>query len=133
MNSTPVRPASTIRLTAFVPPPPTPTTLITARKFPDWSLTLKVARPEAAVERAFTRFVSGRRLRGFYGPVNGEQRRRESTSTCDFKVATRDWTRGNGDVDVAARAPGERDQSARYRQLQGQSRRIAEPKLGPAR
>ncbi len=31
MNSTPVRPASTIRLTAFVPPPPTPTTLITAR------------------------------------------------------------------------------------------------------
>ena len=31
MNSTPRRPASTIRLTAFVPPPPTPTTLITAR------------------------------------------------------------------------------------------------------
>ena len=31
MNSTPVRPASTMRLTAFVPPPPTPTTLITAR------------------------------------------------------------------------------------------------------
>jgi hypothetical protein len=31
MNSTPVSPASTIRLTAFVPPPPTPTTLITAR------------------------------------------------------------------------------------------------------
>ena len=31
MNSTPERPASTIRLTAFVPPPPTPTTLITAR------------------------------------------------------------------------------------------------------
>ena len=30
-NSTPVRPASTMRLTAFVPPPPTPTTLITAR------------------------------------------------------------------------------------------------------
>ena len=27
----PVRPASTMRLTAFVPPPPTPTTLITAR------------------------------------------------------------------------------------------------------
>ena len=31
MNSTPPRPASTMRLTAFVPPPPTPTTLITAR------------------------------------------------------------------------------------------------------
>ena len=31
MNSTPLRPASTIRLTAFVPPPPTPTTLMTAR------------------------------------------------------------------------------------------------------
>ncbi len=31
MNSTPDRPASTIRVTAFVPPPPTPTTLITAR------------------------------------------------------------------------------------------------------
>ena len=31
MNSTPVNPASTIRLTAFVPPPPTPTTLMTAR------------------------------------------------------------------------------------------------------
>ena len=31
MNSTPLRPDSTMRLTAFVPPPPTPTTLITAR------------------------------------------------------------------------------------------------------
>ena len=31
MNSTPRRPASTMRLTAFVPPPPTPTTLMTAR------------------------------------------------------------------------------------------------------
>src|SRR5665811_1182520 len=31
MNSTPRRPASTIRLTAFVPPPPTPTTLMPAR------------------------------------------------------------------------------------------------------
>ena len=31
MNSTPFRPASTIRLTAFVPPPPMPTTLMTAR------------------------------------------------------------------------------------------------------
>ena len=31
MNSTPRRPASTIRLTALVPPPPTPTTLMTAR------------------------------------------------------------------------------------------------------
>jgi hypothetical protein len=31
MNSTPVRPASTMRLTAFVPAPPMPTTLITAR------------------------------------------------------------------------------------------------------
>ena len=31
MNSTPARPASTMRLTAFVPPPPTPTTLMTAR------------------------------------------------------------------------------------------------------
>ena len=31
MNSTPFRPASTMRLTALVPPPPTPTTLITAR------------------------------------------------------------------------------------------------------
>ncbi len=30
-NSTPRRPASTMRLTAFEPPPPTPTTLITAR------------------------------------------------------------------------------------------------------
>jgi hypothetical protein len=30
-NSTPVTPASTMRLTAFVPPPPTPTTLITAK------------------------------------------------------------------------------------------------------
>jgi hypothetical protein len=34
-NSTPVMPASTIRETAFVPAPPTPTTLMTARKFPD--------------------------------------------------------------------------------------------------
>jgi hypothetical protein len=31
MNSTPVSPASTIRLTAFVPPPPTPITFRTAR------------------------------------------------------------------------------------------------------
>ena len=31
MKSTPLRPASTMRLTAFDPPPPTPTTLITAR------------------------------------------------------------------------------------------------------
>ena len=31
MKSTPLNPASTIRVTAFVPPPPTPTTLITAR------------------------------------------------------------------------------------------------------
>jgi hypothetical protein len=31
MNSTPRSPASTMRLTAFVPPPPTPTTLMTAR------------------------------------------------------------------------------------------------------
>src|SRR5436190_23380738 len=31
MNSTPFNPASTILLTAFVPPPPAPTTLITAR------------------------------------------------------------------------------------------------------
>ena len=30
-NSTPERPASTIRVTAFVPPPPMPTTLMTAR------------------------------------------------------------------------------------------------------
>ena len=30
-NSTPRSPASTIRLTALVPPPPTPTTLMTAR------------------------------------------------------------------------------------------------------
>ena len=35
MNSTPVTPASTMRDTAFVPAPPTPTTLMTARKFPD--------------------------------------------------------------------------------------------------
>ena len=31
MNSQPERPASTMRLTAFEPPPPTPTTLISAR------------------------------------------------------------------------------------------------------
>ncbi len=31
MNSTPLMPASTMRFTALVPPPPTPTTLITAR------------------------------------------------------------------------------------------------------
>ena len=31
MNSTPLRPASTMRLTALVPPPPMPTTLMTAR------------------------------------------------------------------------------------------------------
>ncbi|CPU66388.1 Uncharacterised protein [Mycobacteroides abscessus] len=31
MNSTPLRPTSIIRLTAFTPPPPMPTTLITAR------------------------------------------------------------------------------------------------------
>jgi hypothetical protein len=31
MKSTPFRPASIMRLTAFTPPPPTPTTLITAR------------------------------------------------------------------------------------------------------
>ena len=34
MNSTPRSPASTMRLTAFVPPPPTPTTLMTARYVP---------------------------------------------------------------------------------------------------
>ena len=34
MNSTPLSPASTIRLTAFDPPPPMPTTLITARYVP---------------------------------------------------------------------------------------------------
>jgi hypothetical protein len=31
MNSTPLRPTSIMRLTAFTPPPPIPTTLITAR------------------------------------------------------------------------------------------------------
>ena len=31
MNSTPFRPASIMRFTAFTPPPPIPTTLITAR------------------------------------------------------------------------------------------------------
>jgi hypothetical protein len=31
MNSTPLRPASIIRLTALQPPPPTPMTLITAK------------------------------------------------------------------------------------------------------
>ena len=31
MNSTPFTPASTMRFTAFVPPPPTPTTLMTAK------------------------------------------------------------------------------------------------------
>ena len=31
MNSTPFRPSSIMRLTALTPPPPTPTTLITAR------------------------------------------------------------------------------------------------------
>jgi hypothetical protein len=31
MNSTPLRPTSIIRLTAFTPPPPMPTTLMTAR------------------------------------------------------------------------------------------------------
>ena len=31
MNSTPLRPTSIIRLTALTPPPPTPTTLMTAR------------------------------------------------------------------------------------------------------
>jgi hypothetical protein len=31
VNSTPRRPASIIRFTAFTPPPPIPTTLITAR------------------------------------------------------------------------------------------------------
>jgi hypothetical protein len=31
MNSTPRSPASIMRLTAFTPPPPIPTTLITAR------------------------------------------------------------------------------------------------------
>ena len=33
MNSTPLRPTSIMRLTALTPPPPTPTTLITARWF----------------------------------------------------------------------------------------------------
>src|SRR5207302_7083398 len=75
MNSTPVRPASTMRLTAFVPPPPTPTTLITARKFPVWSLTLKGARPEALVEALFDRPIRRRRVRGFYSAVN---------ATCDL-------------------------------------------------
>ena len=31
MNSTPLRPASIMRFTAFTPPPPMPTTLMTAR------------------------------------------------------------------------------------------------------
>jgi hypothetical protein len=31
MNSTPFKPASIMRLTAFTPPPPIPTTLMTAR------------------------------------------------------------------------------------------------------
>jgi len=31
MNSTPLRPTSIIRLTALTPPPPMPTTLMTAR------------------------------------------------------------------------------------------------------
>src|SRR5436305_10232790 len=73
MNSTPVRPASTMRLTAFVPPPPTPTTLITARKFPVWSLTLKGARPEALVEPLFVRPIRRRRVRGFFSAVNGNR------------------------------------------------------------
>src|SRR6202051_522948 len=34
MNSTPRKPLSTMRLTALVPPPPTPTTLMTARYDP---------------------------------------------------------------------------------------------------
>src|SRR5881227_3185510 len=105
MNSTPVRPASTIRLTAFVPPPPTPTTLITARKFPDWSLTLKVARPEAAVERAFCalrfRQETTRLLQRCQRPTFGAESQPQP-STLGFQPS--DWARGNGDVDVAARA-----------------------------
>jgi len=31
MNSTPLRPTSIMRFTAFTPPPPMPTTLMTAR------------------------------------------------------------------------------------------------------
>ena len=31
MNSTPLRPASIMRFTALTPPPPTPTTLMTAK------------------------------------------------------------------------------------------------------
>ena len=43
-NSTPLSPASTMRLTALVPPPPTPTTLITAR-YEDFHLHLS-GRPD---------------------------------------------------------------------------------------
>ena len=108
MNSTPVSPASTMRLTAFVPPPPTPTTLITARKLPVWSLTLKVARPEALVERPLFRPIRRRRVRGFYSAVNGDPRRKGSTSTCDFRVAACDRASRDRHVDVPARRLHER-------------------------
>jgi hypothetical protein len=49
--------------------------LITARKLPVWSLTLKVARPEALVERPLFRPITGRRVRTFYSAVNGPVRR----------------------------------------------------------
>src|SRR6266487_4720793 len=130
MNSTPVNPASTMRLTAFVPPPPTPTTLITARKFPVWSLTLKGARPEALVEPLLFRPIRRRRVRGFYSAVNGEARLLYSTSTLEFRVATCNRTRRDRHVEVPARPLYQRQHARGDRQFQRQGRGIAEPKLG---
>src|ERR687883_218424 len=129
MNSTPERPASTIRLTAFVPPPPTPTTLITARKLPDWSLTLKFARPEAVVERAPS---PPRLTRGGYASSTAV-----STRTDAANPRPRPSTRGlllrhrplrNADVEIA-RPAEQRHDPAGDRKLEREVRRVAEAQL----
>ena len=51
MNSTPLRPTSIIRFTALTPPPPTPTTLITARWFCGVAMDVSLASdPQPLVE-----------------------------------------------------------------------------------
>src|SRR4029079_3011911 len=61
-NSTPRRPASTMRLTAFDPPPPTPTTLITARyEVSIWLVLLRARRPRIR-DRAVADYEENRRF-----------------------------------------------------------------------
>ena len=74
MNSTPATPASTMRLTAFVPPPPTPATLMTARKSRLSSWCLMAHQVQVEVLGLVLRPEPAQSVRPLFPPVNREKR-----------------------------------------------------------